>query len=144
MPLELNVPAWSTLTLALTQDLTRPDDARAELLVVDAGDYAERALWFFAEDKDISWPTPQYDAVVQPTADGNRVRVTARTILRDLTLFPDRLHPAATVDEALVTLLPGESANFTVQAPTPLVPSDLTRRPVLRCGNDLNGERVTA
>ncbi|MEU4482623.1 glycoside hydrolase family 2 protein [Micromonospora sp. NPDC023966] len=144
MPLELNVPAWSTVTLALTQDLTRPDDARAELLVVDAGDYAERALWFFAEDKDISWPTPQYDAVVQPTADGNRVRVTARTILRDLTLFPDRLHPAATVDEALVTLLPGESANFTVQAPTPLVPSDLTRRPVLRCGNDLNGEHVTA
>ena len=45
-----------------------------------------------------------------------RVTVTARTILRDLALFPDRLDPAATVDNALVTLLPGESATFSVRS----------------------------
>ena len=63
--------------------------------------------------------------------------MTARTVLRDLTLFPDRLDPAAQVDRALVTLLPGESAVFTVRAPGPLDPAALTCRPVLRCVNDL-------
>ncbi|SCF23554.1 hypothetical protein GA0070215_112120 [Micromonospora marina] len=61
---------------------------------------AERALWFFAEDRDARWP-------------------------------------AAQVDRALVTLLPGESATFTVHAPGPLDADALTRRPVLRCVNDL-------
>ena len=58
-------------------------------------------------------------------------------VLRDLTLFPDRLDPAAQVDRALVTLLPGESATFTVHAPGPLDADALIRRPVLRCVNDL-------
>ncbi|WP_442806920.1 MULTISPECIES: hypothetical protein [unclassified Streptomyces] len=37
--------------------------------------------------------------------------MTARTLLRDRALFPDRLDPA---DEMLVTLLPGESTVFRV------------------------------
>ena len=63
--------------------------------------------------------------------------MTARTILRDLTLFPDRLDPEATVDEALVTLLPGESAVFVVRSQLSLDPEALTNRPVLRCVNDV-------
>ena len=35
--------------------------------------------------------------------DGYRVSVTAHTLLKDLTLFPDRLSPEATADEALIT-----------------------------------------
>jgi beta-mannosidase len=33
-------------------------------------------------------------------------------------LFPDRLDPAAEVDEMLVTLLPGEIARFLIRSPT--------------------------
>jgi len=62
--------------------------------------------------------------------------VTARTILRDVTLFPDRIDPAAVVDQALMTLLPGESATFVAEGSF-ADPSALTRRPVLRCVNDL-------
>ncbi|MDG4792633.1 glycoside hydrolase family 2 protein [Micromonospora sp. WMMD1082] len=135
--LELEVPAYATVTAPLPAELARPDDPRAELLVAEAGDPAGRAWWFFAEDRDVRWPAAALDAVVEPVEGGQRVRVTARTILRDLTLFPDRLDPSAQVDEALVTLLPGESATFTVHADTPLDPAALTTHPVLRCVNDI-------
>lgn len=134
--LELAVPAYDSVTLALPAELARPDDARAELLVAEAGESAGRALWFFAEDRDVRWPAARWDALVEPADGGQRVRVTAATVLRDVSLFPDRLDPAATVDEALVTLLPGESATFTVRSPVPLDPVALTTRPVLRCVND--------
>ncbi|WP_433531865.1 glycoside hydrolase family 2 protein [Micromonospora sp. CA-263727] len=133
--LELDVPAYATVTLPLPAELARPDEPRAELLVADAG--TDRALWFFAEDRDIRWPAADFAATVEPAGDGQQLRVTARTILRDLTLYPDRLHPSARVDEALVTLLPGESTTFTVHADTPLDPAALTTHPVLRCVNDM-------
>ncbi|TCB95588.1 glycoside hydrolase family 2 protein [Micromonospora zingiberis] len=138
--LELDVPAYATVTLALPAELARPDDAYTELLVADAGDPAARAWWAFAEDRDVRWPAADFEATVQPVDGGQQVRVTARTVLRDLTLFPDRLDPTAQVDEALVTLLPGESATFTVRSATPIDPTALTTRPVLRCVNDLSGE----
>jgi beta-mannosidase len=134
---DLDVSAYSSVVLALPADLTRPDQARRELLVAEAGDTAERALWFFAEDREVEWPTAELEATVEPVDGGQRVRVTARSVLRDLTLFPDRLHPSAEVDQALVTLLPGDSAMFTVRADTPLDLAALTRHPVLRCVNDI-------
>ncbi|MEW2374546.1 glycoside hydrolase family 2 protein [Micromonospora sp. NPDC047812] len=134
--LELDVPAYARIELALPAELARPEQARRELLVADAGGTAERALWFFAEDRDADWPPAGYDAAVEPVDGGHRVRVTARTVLRDLTLFPDRLDPAAEVDEALVTLLPGETATFTVRTNAPLAPAALTTRPVLRHVSD--------
>ncbi|MDH6465227.1 beta-mannosidase [Micromonospora sp. A200] len=134
----LDVPAYSAVVLALPTDLAEPEEARRELLVAEAGDTAERALWFFAEDREVDWPAARFDATVASGDDGQRVRVTARTVLRDLTLFPDRLDPSAEVDRALVTLLPGESTTFTVRADTALDPVALTARPVLRCVNDID------
>lgn len=136
---DLDVPAYSSVVAVLPAGLARPDEARRELLVAEAGDTAERALWFFAEDREIQWPAAELDATVEPADGGQRVRVTARTVLRDLTLYPDRLDPSARVDQALVTLLPGESATLTVHADAPLDPAALTRRPVLRCVNDITG-----
>lgn len=135
--MELDVPAYSAVTLALPAELARPDDARRELLVAEAGETAERALWFFAEDRDVDWPAAAWDATVEPVDGGQRMRVTARTVLRDLTLFPDRLDALATVDSALVTLLPGETVTLTVRAAASLDEAALTRRPVLRCVNDI-------
>lgn len=67
---------------------------------------------------------------------GYRVTVTALTLLRDLALFPDRLDPAAEVDDMLVTLLPGESAVLHVTGAVLEEPEALLSRPVLRCVND--------
>ncbi|WP_428961551.1 glycoside hydrolase family 2 protein [Micromonospora fluostatini] len=132
---ELDVPAYGVVTVPLPAELAGPDEPRAELLVAEAGEEVDRALWFFAEDKDVTWPAADFDSTVERFDGGVRIRVTARTILRDLTLYPDRLHPDATVDEALLTLLPGETATFTVHTPVPLEASALTTRPVLRAVN---------
>jgi beta-mannosidase len=140
MAVELDVPAYSSTTTPLPPVVALPDEPRDELLVADPGGTAQRALWFFAEDRDIAYPPPRYEVTGERTPDGWRIHVTAEKILRDLTLFPDRLDPTAEVDNALVTLLPGESATFTVRAAVPLDPAALTTRPVLRCVNDVVGD----
>ncbi|MET7418626.1 glycoside hydrolase family 2 protein [Dactylosporangium sp. NPDC005555] len=135
--LAVDVPAGGAVTLPLPADLTTAGDAAAELIVADAG--PDRAVWCFAEDVDLAYPAASTDVVVRPTADGAEVSVTARTFVRDLTLFADRLDPAATVDEQLVTLLPGESVTLRVTGGA-LPPADdpvWRGAPVLRSANDL-------
>ncbi|HET8642500.1 MAG TPA: glycoside hydrolase family 2 protein, partial [Pseudonocardiaceae bacterium] len=133
--LEVAVPPRATVTVPLPVDVAYADDARRELVLAEAD--GERAWWFFTEDRDLAYPAPGYDAAVKPAAAGALVTVTARALLRDLTLLPDRLDPSATVDRALVTLLPGESATFTVTSSLPLDPQALTTPPVLRFANDI-------
>ncbi|MEV4638659.1 glycoside hydrolase family 2 protein [Actinoplanes sp. NPDC049548] len=123
-------------TVAPGSATTLPLPAQAgEVLLAEAD--GQRAWWFSAEDKDIAWPPAKFSATVTEMDDETHVTVTAQTILRDLTLHPDRLDPAAEADEAGVTLLPGESATFRVRGARGLDPAALTSRPVLRCVNDL-------
>ncbi|MEU7867318.1 glycoside hydrolase family 2 protein [Dactylosporangium sp. NPDC049140] len=95
-----------------------------------------RDVRFFAEDPRVPFPPAAFDAQVTDVPGGHEVRITARTMLRDLALFPDRLHPSATVDDQLVTLLPGESVVFAVRAEVALDPAALVAHPVLRCVNE--------
>ncbi|WP_315987512.1 glycosyl hydrolase 2 galactose-binding domain-containing protein, partial [Actinomadura sp. HBU206391] len=146
--LGLRVPAREAVTVPLDAESVRPADPAAELITVtptpevaepaaDAQTPAispqvERALWFFAPDKDLALPEPDYEGSVEQAPEGAYVTIIARTLLRDVALFPDRLDPAAEVDDMLVTLLPGETARFLVSSPTPLDPGALLGRPVLR------------
>jgi beta-mannosidase len=92
---------------------------------------------------DLAYPKPQYTATTVETDDGFRVEVTAATLLRDLTIFADRLDPAATTDGALVTLLPGERTTFDVRSGRPSDRDAPLNGPVLRTANDLiSGERA--
>ncbi|SNY12497.1 glycoside hydrolase family 2 protein [Paractinoplanes atraurantiacus] len=125
------VAVAGSTTLPLPAGVRTPGDPSVEFILAEIDGH--RAWWFFAEDKDIPWPAPDYTA----TADSTKVTVTARTILRSLTVFPDRLHPTAEADRAAVTLLPGESVTFHIESGVPLDPDALTRRPVLRCVNDV-------
>ena len=129
--LDATVAAGDAVTLTLPAEVVTPGDPAAEFVVAEAD--GERAWWFFAEDRDIAWPAADYRVEV---ASG-RVTVTARTILRSLCVFPDRLDPAAEADRADVTLLPGESVTFTIRSDGDLDPAALGARPVLRCVNDL-------
>ncbi|MEV4510808.1 glycoside hydrolase family 2 protein [Dactylosporangium sp. NPDC049525] len=136
--LVLDVPAGGTLTLPLPADVVTPDDPSREVIVVDGG--PDRTTWYFAEDIDLNYPAASTDVVVHPTADGHTVEVTARTFVRDLTLFADRLDPAAEVDRQLVTLLPGETVTLHITGGTTLpAPDDHAWRtsPALRTANDL-------
>jgi beta-mannosidase len=95
-------------------ELVPGPDHRDELLVADAG--ALRALWFPVRDKHFRYPAPEFELSLAAGADAERaeIRITARTLVRDLLLQPDRLHPSATADHGLVTLLPGEHVTITV------------------------------
>ncbi len=129
----VTVQPRAAATVDVPTDWHRRDDT---FLVADAAG-GERAFWWFAPDKHAPMPTPRFEA--KAADDGRSVTVTARTLVRDLCLLADRLHPSAEADDACVTLLPGESVTFTIDTPVALDPEALTRRPVLRCIGDRAG-----
>ncbi|GAA4262504.1 glycoside hydrolase family 2 protein [Dactylosporangium darangshiense] len=132
---EADVPAGGAVTVPLPPDIATADDPSTELIVAD-GD-GGRAVWFFAEDADLRYPAPQVDVAARAEAGAVVLAVTARTFVRDLAVFPDRVDPAATVDRQLVTLLPGESVTLTVHGTANADPAAWSARPVLRTANDL-------
>ncbi|GAA3734806.1 glycoside hydrolase family 2 protein [Salinactinospora qingdaonensis] len=126
---------WRLPVPAAIAAAQRPE---SELITADTNS-GERALWFFAEDIELAYPAPDFEAKVDTTALGGndlKVTVTARSLLRDLSLFPDRLDPAVEADDMLVTLLPGESHTFTVRGGGGLDPEAVVAPPVLRCVNE--------
>lgn len=130
----VTVPARGTLPVPLPGALTTAADPAKEVLTARLGD--QSALRFFAEDPEVAFPEAEFDVAAEPMPGGVRVTVTARTLVRELALFPDRLDPAAEVDDMLITLLPGSSATFLVRAPGGLDLAALTSYPVLRCVNE--------
>jgi beta-mannosidase len=131
---EVRVRARGTLAVPVEQSVATPGDPAGELLHADAG---PRTCHFFAEDVDLALPRPEFTSAVHRIPDGWTVQVTADTLLRDLTLHADRLHPDATVDDQLVTLLPGEHVTFTVTSGAELDETAMCTAPVLRTANDL-------
>ena len=139
----LHVAPGTTTRVDLSSALAVPDDPRGEVLVVDTAD--QRTTWLWGTDLELDLPPASWDAGVRATMDGAAVDVTARTFLRDLSLFADRLLvdgvplPAdAVVDSMLVTLLPGEVHTFHVRgADADLHADAIATRPVLRAVNDV-------
>jgi len=127
--------------VAIPAVLASAGEVATELLTAELGGI--RALWAWAEDIALALPTPVVDATADPVAGGYRLRVAARSFVRDLALFVDRLHPAAQVDDMLVTLFPGETVEFTVTSPVRLDEAALITAPVLRSVAD-QGVRVPA
>ncbi|MGW0094096.1 hypothetical protein ACWDWS_34595 [Streptomyces sp. NPDC003328] len=115
--LEVSCPAGALVTLPLDQAVASPTDPHAELLVVDAD--SVRTTWAYRTDRTLTAPQPVLE-VTDTFADGVlHLTVTARTVTRDICVFPDRLAtplgvPPQTlmVDTSMVTLLPGESHTF--------------------------------
>ncbi|WP_241562589.1 glycoside hydrolase family 2 protein [Streptomyces hoynatensis] len=112
-------------------------DGTVPLLLTAEAPGARRATWWTHEDRASGLPAARLSGEVARTAGGYLVTVTAGSLLRDLTLLADRADPAAEADDALVTLLPGEQAEFTVRSAAELDPRTLLTAPVLRTANDL-------
>jgi len=102
-------------------------------VVAEAG--GERTIWYFNVDKQMQYPQPEFDATVTSSPGKTRLRLTAKVLMRDVLLQIDRLDPAATLNENLVTLLPGETFTFEIQSELKLTKESLTTRPVLNCAN---------
>ncbi|MFJ2030447.1 glycoside hydrolase family 2 protein [Streptosporangium sp. NPDC087985] len=127
--------AGRTVTrIPLPTGVAAPADPAAELLAVQLGE--RQVISFFEEDTRVAFPVAGYDARAEPAPGGYRVTVTATTVVRELALFPDRLDPAASVDDMLLTLLPGQSVTFHIATDRDLDPAALVSAPVLRCVNE--------
>ena len=110
-------------------------DPRNEALVAEAD--GVRAVWFGAEDKDLALEPGWKQTAVHRTPDGYAVEVTAGGLQRDVCLLVDKLDPGATVDDGMVTVLPGERHTFTVRTSADLDPAELVSPRVLRSVNQL-------
>jgi len=120
-------------TFTIDDDVAEPVHPGSELIVVDLGH--QRGLGWFAEPRSSALEPAAIESTVAATPEGATVTVVARNLVRDLSLLVDRAHPDATVDRALVTLLPGESAQFAITAVSD--PAALQGPLVMRSVNDL-------
>jgi beta-mannosidase len=100
--------------------LTTFDDPAAEVLVAAAG--STRSLWYGAEPKDTRFTGADPIVDVEQTDEGLEITLTATTLLRDVLVQADRIHPDAIADTGFVTLLPGQSGTIAVRCPVPLDP----------------------
>ena len=127
---EVLVPARSTAAVPVTFAL--PDDSSDLALVATAND-AVRAVKLLVEDVEADLGVPAFTADVAATPTGATVSVTARSFLRSLAIFPDRVAEDAYPDTLGVDLFPGETHSFQVTGTldeTTL--AALTAPPVLR------------
>ena len=103
----------SAVRLRLGLSLTRAEQPEAELLTAEAD--GGRGYWYFARDKDLHYPEPEFEAALDRTSDGYALTVKAKTFVRDLCLLVDKLEPHATTDTQLLTLLSGETGVFRIR-----------------------------
>jgi beta-mannosidase len=122
-------------SLQIPAHVATPGNPREEMLVATMHDSV--AHHYFNEDIALDLPSARADLAVARDGGEWLVTVTARSLLKDLCLFVDRIHPDADVDDMLVTLLPGESRVFRVTCPVELDAAMLDASPVFRCANQL-------
>ncbi|MGY2900108.1 beta-mannosidase [Curtobacterium sp. PvP017] len=121
--------------VTLPAALAVPGDTGSEVLVVTGA--GTRTVFDFAEVVDQVLARSPLSTSVTATDDGAVVTVTATSYARDVSLFPDRVDPAARVDDGLVSLLAGESVTFTVTGAPGIDPEALVGPLVLRHAGSL-------
>ena len=125
-----------TTTIALSSDVATPGDAANELVTADVD--GARGTWFFAEPRDSALGSAIVDVRAERSPDGTLVTLTAGGLVRDLTLLVDKIDPEAVASDALLTLLPGESATVRVRHVGEALPAAALSDPrVLRTANEL-------
>jgi len=132
---QVTLPARSTVTVPLPASVSATTDAAAELLRAELT--GVRGHWFFAEPRDTRLRAPSLSSSLERVVNGYLLTVTAATLTRDLSVLVDKVDPAARVDDMLITLLPGESATFSVRSEVELDCATLTAPTVLRSANQL-------
>ncbi|MFL0409956.1 glycosyl hydrolase 2 galactose-binding domain-containing protein [Microbacterium paludicola] len=132
---QVDVPPRGTIAVALAADVAAATDPTDELVRARLG--GADAWWFFADLRDARLEPARIDLSVRAAAEGVRVEVTARNLVRDLALLVDTVAPDAVADDALVHLLPGEKAVFVVTTAHPVEADAFAAGGVVRSGNDL-------
>ncbi|WP_243229523.1 glycoside hydrolase family 2 protein [Microbacterium sp. CIAB417] len=121
--------------IVIASDVSSAQDGASELIVASTTD--ARGFWFFAEPRDSQLPAADLAVETVAADGGTEVRVTARNLVRDLALQPDKVDPDASTEDGLITLLPGETATLLVRHAQPIDSASLASSRVLRTANEL-------
>jgi beta-mannosidase len=141
---DMSVLRRGVTSIRVPEAVGRAADTARELLVADctAGDTVERSVWFPDEDLRLSLPKAEVAGELSRVPGGYLLDIEARTLVRDLTLQVDRLDASATIDQQLVTLLPGEGTRLAIRSTVDMQEQDLLTPPVMRTANDLVASRL--
>ncbi|QCR52519.1 beta-mannosidase [Brachybacterium sp. SGAir0954] len=118
--LEAEVAPRSTGLLPLPEALVSPADPALEALVLELevpGAEVLRALHWFAEDKDLQLDPDALSVSARRRGDGVALTLSAHSLVRDVVIVADRVHPGAVADRQMIDLLPGEAVTVQVSAP---------------------------
>jgi len=137
----LSAGARETVTISVPSHVLEAADAAAEVLVADAGYPGDaehvRAVWTFAEDKDMAYEAAPFTATATRVEGGYRVDITATGFVRDLTVLADKVDPGAVADASLLTLVAGDSAVVTIASDSEVDPQRFVAQGVLVSVNSL-------
>ena len=117
---DVELDAASHKGFPLNEEIVDFGDANNELIVaVPSDDSFARVIYNPAEilTQELDAPADAFTTKAKRTADGVELTVTANDYVRDLFCMVGKVDDKATVEEGLVSLLPGESVTFT-SAPT--------------------------
>lgn len=132
---EISVAANSKQSVQISKELSNPSKSSSSVLVATFA--GERKLWFFEEYKDSALENPSFELNLDKTPSGYQLKVTANNLIRDLLVMIDKVSPGASVNQGLITLLPGESALFDIQTSESLSIQDLHSEQVIKSANQL-------
>ncbi|MEM6550720.1 MAG: glycoside hydrolase family 2 protein [Planctomycetota bacterium] len=103
--------------------------------------------WWFAPDKQLAYTKTHLaelvDASITPIGNGYALALTAKSLVRDLCVFPDRLDPAATVSDNCLTLSPGDRVVLKIATRQEMSLEQLTTPPMMQAANRFGDSRST-
>ena len=135
--LEVSVPARGAGTFTIPDAVATFGDAATEVIVAEPDNETAgfaTALRHGADPVGQRLDPHPLDIEAVPTDHGCLLKVTSTSLARDVFCPADMIHPAATVDDGMVTLRAGQSVTFRVTSPAG-EPSAFAA--VVRCANSL-------
>lgn len=133
---EVDLGPHDSISVSLPPDIAHPVHAAGELVIAEWGD--ARAVWLFAEFRDVDLGPPTWRIDIEPGASADRATVllTADTLACEVVLEIDRVHPDARAFDGMLTVLPGETVRIPVALPPGVSASAITPA-IIRTANEL-------
>jgi len=131
----ISVSANSKQVVSIPQHLAKPDGETSNFLLASFD--GKRATWFFVDYRQSKLASAGFDLELADFAGGFQLKITAKTLIRDLLVMIDKLDPDASINKGLITLLPGEAAIFEIQSKAKLTIEQFSAGRVIRSANEL-------
>lgn len=135
---DLSLPALDHHTIMLNEAVATWDENQREIIVATPSDNSfDRVIYNGCEVVDQDLDANAIQASVQSVDSGYVLTLHARSYVRDAFCMVDKVDPEATIDNGMLTLLPGESVSWHITSQKDCDANAFIAHNVLRCANDL-------